>query len=309
MNMYIKIRKKKYSVNDIVFNIINTIIMIFLVAVTLYPFLNTLAVSFNDGLDAVRGGIYLWPRVFSLKNYQSIFLDGFQSPVVNAFFISVARTVLSAVINIFLTGMLAYCLSRKEYIFNKFITIVFVLTMYFNAGLIPNFLLIKSLNLYGSFWVYVIPGMISAFNVIVVRTYIQTIPESFIESARLDGAGDFRIFIQIIFPLSKPALAVVGMFVTIFSWNNWFDTYLYNPSNQKYSTLQYELQKLLASSVQQNQGINAVSSAAEAGSVQQVTPISMQAAITVVAMVPILLIYPFMQRYFIAGLNVGGVKE
>ena len=233
MNMYIKIRKKKYSVNDIVFNIINTIIMIFLVAVTLYPFLNTLAVSFNDGLDAVRGGIYLWPRVFSLKNYQSIFLDGFQSPVVNAFFISVARTVLSAVINIYLTGMLAYCLSRKEYIFNKFITIVFVLTMYFNAGLIPNFLLIKSLNLYGSFWVYVIPGMISAFNVIVVRTYIQTIPESFIESARLDGAGDFRIFIQIIFPLSKPALAVVGMFVTIFSWNNWFDTYLYNPSNQK----------------------------------------------------------------------------
>lgn len=305
--MYIKVCKRKHNVKDIVFHTFNISAMLVLVVVTLYPFINTLAISFNDGLDTVRGGIYLWPRKFSLQNYRSIFISG---TIFNAFFISVARTVLSTVINVFLTGMLAYCLSRKNYIFNKFITVVLVLTMYFNAGLIPGYLLIKNLGLHGNFWVYIVPTMISAFNVIVVRTYIQTIPESLIESARLDGAGDFRIFIQIIFPLCKPALAVIAMFVAIASWNNWFDTYLYCSSKQELSTLQYELQKLLASSFQQNQSVNVYTgSAAAADMANQVTPVSIQAAITIVAMVPILFVYPFLQRYFVVGLNVGGVKE
>lgn len=306
--MYVKIGKRKHSLNDIIFHTFNGVIMLFLVVVTLYPFLNTLAVSFNEGMDTIRGGIYLWPRKFSLQNYRAIFVSG---TIFNAFFISVARTVLAAAINIFLTGMLAYCLSRKEYIFNKFITVVFVLTMYFSAGLIPGYLLIKSLGLYGNFLVYIIPGMISAFNVIVVRTYIKTIPESLIESAKLDGAGDFLIFLKIIFPLCKPALAVIGMFVTIGSWNNWFDTYLYCSSKQELSTLQYELQKLLASSFQQSQSVNQFTGSALGAELanNMVTPIAMQAAITIVAMVPILFVYPFLQRYFVVGLNVGGVKE
>jgi len=277
------------------------------VAITLYPFLNTLAISFNEGLDSIRGGIYLWPRKFSLQNYRAVFISG---TVINAFFVSVARTVITVALNVFLTGMLAYCLSRKEYIFNKFITIVVVVTMYFNAGLIPNFLLIKTLGLIGSFWVYVIPCLISGFNVIVVRTYISTIPESLVESARLDGAGDFKIFLRIIFPLCKPALAVIAMFVAIWQWNSWFDTYLYASSNQKLSTLSYELQKLLASSFTQSQSTQTVTSGlgAEIASTM-VTPIAMQAAITIVAMVPIICVYPFVQRYFVTGLNVGGVKE
>jgi putative aldouronate transport system permease protein len=227
-----------------------------------------------------------------------------------AFIISVLRTVITVILNVFLTAMMAYCLSRKEYIFNKFITIAVVLTMYFNAGLIPGFLLIKNLGLYGSFWVYVIPTLISAFNVIVVRTYIGSIPESLVESARLDGAGDFRIFLRIIFPLCKPALAVIAMFVAIWQWNNWFDTYLYTSSKQHLSTLSFELQKLLASSFSQGQSAQAATSgigAELAGGM--VTPIAMQAAITIVAMVPIIMVYPFVQRYFVTGLNVGGVKE
>lgn len=305
--MYIKIGSKRYKLGDVVFHTFNTIFLLFLVVVTLYPFINTLAISFNEGLDSVRGGIYLWPRKFSLQNYRAVFISG---TVVNAFFVSVARTVITVALNVFLTGMLAYCLSRKEYIFNKFITIMVVMTMYFNAGLIPNFLLIKKLGLYGSFWVYVIPCLISGFNVIVVRTYITTIPESLVESARLDGAGDFKIFVRIIFPLCKPALAVIGMFVAIWQWNSWFDTYLYASSNQSLSTLSYELQKLLASSFSQSQSTQAVSSGL-AGELAggMVTPIAMQAAITIVAMVPIICVYPFVQRYFVTGLNVGGVKE
>jgi len=305
--MYIKFRNKRYKLNDVVFHFFNTIILLFLVAITLYPFLNTLAISFNEGLDSIRGGIYLWPRKFSLQNYRAVFISG---TVINAFFVSVARTVITVALNVFLTGMLAYCLSRKEYIFNKFITIVVVVTMYFNAGLIPNFLLIKTLGLIGSFWVYVIPCLISGFNVIVVRTYISTIPESLVESARLDGAGDFKIFLRIIFPLCKPALAVIAMFVAIWQWNSWFDTYLYASSNQKLSTLSYELQKLLASSFTQSQSTQTVTSGlgAEIASTM-VTPIAMQAAITIVAMVPIICVYPFVQRYFVTGLNVGGVKE
>ncbi len=305
--MYIRFRNKRYKLSDVIFNIVNVIFLLFLVVVTLYPFLNTLAVSFNDGLDSVRGGIYLWPRQFSLQNYRSVFISG---TVINAFFVSVARTVISVTLNVFLTAMMAYCLSRKEYIFNKFITIAVVLTMYFNAGLIPGFLLIQKLGLYGSFWVYVIPALISAFNVIVVRTYMSSISESLIESARLDGAGDFKIFIRLVLPLCKPALAVVGMFVAIWQWNNWFDTHLYASSKQNLSTLSYELQKLLASSFSQGQTAQAATSgigAELAGGM--VTPIAMQAAITIVAMVPIIMVYPFVQRYFVTGLNVGGVKE
>lgn len=305
--MYIRFRNKRYKLKDVVFNTFNVSLLLFIVVITLYPFINTLAVSFNDGMDTVRGGIYLWPREFSLQNYRTVFITG---TIQNAFFISVLRTVISVVLNIFLTAMLAYCLSRKEYIFNKFITVAFVLTMYFNPGLIPGFLLIKKLGLYGNFLVYIVPGLISAFNVIVVRTYISSIPESLVESAKLDGAGDFKIFLKIIFPLCKPALAVIGMFVAIWSWNNWFDTYLYAPSKQGLSTLSYELQKLLASSFSQSQTAQAASSgigAELAGGM--VTPIAMQAAITIVAMVPILFVYPFVQRYFVTGLNVGGVKE
>ena len=304
--MYIKIGRKKHSLADVAFNTFNAIVMIFLIVSTLYPFLNTLAVSFNDGTDALRGGIRLWPRMFTWQNYKTVFVGG---TIFRSFFIYVSRTILAAAINFFLTAMMGYCLSRKEYVLNKLITVVFVLTMYFSAGLIPQYLLIKKLGLLNSFWVYIIPGMISAFNVIVVRTYIQTIPESLVESARIDGAGDFKIFMRIIFPLAKPSLAVVGMFTIIYQWNSWFDTYLYAPSKQELSTLQYELQKLLASSFSQSTAQRATNPTAGEMASNLVTPVTLQAAITIIAMVPILCVYPLLQRYFIAGLNVGGVKE
>jgi putative aldouronate transport system permease protein len=302
------IKQRQLKIGDVIFNTFNTAFMLVLAVVTLYPFLNTIAVSFNDGLDTIRGGIYLWPRIFSLQNYKAVFFSG---SVYNAFFVSVARTVISTVLNLFLTTMLSYTLSRKEYILRKQITVIVVLTMYFNAGLIPNYFLIKGLGLLNTFWVYVIPTLISGFNMIVIRTYILSIPESLVESARIDGAGDFRIFIKVIFPLCKPVLATIALFVAVGSWNTWFDTFIYCSSRQDLSTLQYELMKLLSSTSNANAnpamaaGIGANSQSA-AG---LVTPLSIRAAITIVAAMPIIVVYPFLQKHFIVGLSVGSVKE
>lgn len=298
----------KGKLEPVLFTTFNTVFMICLVVVTLYPFLNTIAVSFNAGNDTIRGGIYLWPRAWTFQNYKAIFASG---TIYDAFLISVARTVLSTVLNIFLTTMLAYTLSRREYVFRQPITVVFVLTMYFSAGLIPSYFLIKDLNLINSFWVYIFPSMISAFNMIVIRTYIGTIPESLMESARIDGAGDFKIFMRVVFPLCKPVLATIALFVAVGAWNSWFDAFIYTSSRQHLSTLQYELMKLLSSTMNSNSNPNV---AAGVGMDQDsaralVTPLSIRAAITVVASVPILLVYPFMQKYFVVGLNVGSVKE
>ncbi len=300
--------RKPVRIGDVVFNTFNFVFMATLMIVTLYPFINTLAISFNNGVDTLRGGIYLWPREFSLQNYKAIFIGG---NVFHAFLVSVERTVLSTVTNLFLTTMLSFTLSRKEYVFRKPITIIFVLTMYFNAGIIPNYFLIKNLHLLNSFWVYVLPSMIAAFNMIVIRTFIIGIPESFVESARIDGAGDFRIFMQVIFPLCKPVLATIALFVAVGAWNTWFDTFLYCSSKQNLSTLQYELMKLLSSTQNFNSnpalaaGVGANSQTADT----MVTSLSIRSAITIVAAVPIIVVYPFLQRYFVVGLNVGGVKE
>lgn len=300
---------RKTSVGDRVFNIFNAIFMISLIVVTLYPFLNTLAISLNNSIDTMKGGIYIWPREFTLFNFQSVFAGG---TIYNAFLVSLSRTILSTILNIFFTTMLAYALSRKEYVFRKLITTVFVMTMYFNAGLIPGYFLIKGLGLLNSFWVYILPSMVGAFNLIVIRTYIKSLPDSMIEAAKIDGAGEFRIFIQVVFPLCKPVLAVIGLFVAVGAWNTWFDTFLYASSNKSLSTLQYELMKLLASSM--NTSATAASTFAQhahdgQNTSNSVTPQSVRAAITIVTAVPILLVYPFLQKYFVVGMNVGSVKE
>jgi len=288
----------------IIFTTLNTTFLLALAAVMVYPLLNTLAISLNDGMDAVRGGIGIWPRAFSLQNYNVVFN---MSTIYQAFFMSVLKTVVVVATNLFFTSMLAYALSRKEFIFRRSITLIFVLTMYFDAGLIPNYLLIKDLGMLNSFQAYWVPTIISAFNLIVLRTYMKSIPEEIIESARADGAGEFRTWWQIVMPLCKPALAVVGLFVAVGSWNAWLDTLLYNSGDPALSTLQYELQKLLASSM--NAGMNSVAATGSAASGAQVTtPIALRSAITMVAAVPILFVYPFLQKHFVSGLTIGSVK-
>ena len=298
------LKKKPGQKRDIVFPFINGVILCVLMLVTLYPVLNTVAISFNDGTDAVRGGIGIWPRVFSTEAYKSLLSD---EQIFNAFFISVSRTVITTVLNVVLTSMLAFALSRKEYVLRGFITLLMVLTMYVNAGLIPNYLLIsKTLKLSKSFWVYIIPTMFSCFNMIVVRTYINGLPEALAESARIDGANDLRIFWQIIYPLCMPVLATVALFVAVGSWNQWFDTQLYNGSKKNLYTLQYLLKMKLATSMQ---SMNAANTSADAlVNATKSTPVTIRCAITVVSAAPILVVYPFLQRYFVTGMVLGGVK-
>jgi putative aldouronate transport system permease protein len=296
--------RRKRTVEQIIFTTLNTTFLLALAALMIYPLLNTLAISLNDGNDAVRGGIGIWPRVFSLQNYNVVFN---MTTIYQAFFMSVLKTVVVVATNLFFTSMLAYALSRKEFIFRRSITLIFVLTMYFDAGLIPNYLLIKDLGMLNSFQAYWVPTIISAFNLIVLRTYMKSIPDEIIESARTDGAGEFRTWWQIVMPLCKPALAVVGLFVAVGAWNSWLDTLLYNSGDPALSTLQYELQKLLASSM--NAGMNSVAATGSAQSGGQVTtPIALRSAITMVAAVPILFVYPFLQKHFVSGLVIGSVK-
>lgn len=294
-------KKIKMSKADIAFYTFNSIFMAVFVIVTLYPVLNTLAISFNDGLDALRGGIYLLPRKFSVKNYITVFK---KDDLLVGAYVSVARTIVGTALSLIACAILAFIVSRKNFLFAKQLSLFWVVTMYVNGGMIPVFLLYKGLHLTNSFWVYVIPGMVSAFNMLVIRTYMNGIPDSFEESAQLDGAGYTTIFLNIISPLCKPVYATVALFVAVYQWNSWFDVMLYNRMSDKLTTLQYELMKLLASVTSQSTSAQSMKN-----STSSITPTSIRAAASIVTMLPIICIYPFLQQYFVSGLTLGGVKE
>jgi putative aldouronate transport system permease protein len=181
--------------------------------------------------------------------------------------------------------------------------------MYIDGGLVPTYFLMRSLKLTNSFWVYVLPGLVSAFNLIVIRTYIAGLSESYVESARIDGAGEFTIFLRIILPLCKPVLATIALFIAVDNWNAWFDTFLYNSANAQLSTLQYELMKVLQSANTMSGSLLQALSRAAAGTTNTVTPRAIRATMTIIVSVPIVAVYPFLQRYFVHGLTLGGIKE
>lgn len=294
--------KLKSSAMDKVFVACNTIFLVLFVIITLYPVLNTVAISFNDGIDAVRGGIHLWPRIFTLSNYKTVLN---QQNIITGAVVSVARTVLGTIFALVTNALLAYVVSRKRFLFRSQLSLFWVITMYVNGGMIPTLVLYRNLNLTNTFWVYVIPGMISAFNVLVLRTFMEGLPSALEESAMIDGANDFTIFTRIISPLCKPVYATVALFVAVGHWNSWFDAMLYNRMNTQYTTLQYELMKLLSSVMQQSGSATTGGNTAAAA----VTPVTVRAAATVVTMLPIILLYPFLQRYFVSGMTIGSVKE
>lgn len=291
------------SFGDKIVDVVIALFMGLVLIVMLYPLWNTLITSFNDARDSIKGSLYLWPRSWTLFNYQSVFKT---DKVYNAFLISVARTVLTMALNVLFSGLLAYILSHKGFMFRRFLTIFMVMTMYINAGLIPQYFLYRNLGLINNFWVYILPALVGPFNVIVIRTYINSLPPSLIESARIDGASELRIYFRIIFPLCLPVMATVALWVAVGSWNSWFDSFIFAPK-QELSTLQYEMMKILASSMQS--GVRQPDYLAESqASRNMVTPNSLRAAMTIVATVPILVVYPFLQKYFVT-INIGGVKE
>lgn len=270
---------------------------------TLYPFLNVLAISFNDSTDSIKGGITIYPRAFTLKNYETIFA---YPGLMTGLKISVLRTVVGTLLGLVSASMLAFTLSRADFQARRFVSTFLALTMYVSGGLIPGYILIKNLDMIGTFGVYVLPTLVSAFNVFVIRSFIDGLPYALQESAKLDGANDFTIYWRVILPLTKPALATIALFLAVGQWNSWIDTYLYNGSKEHLTTLQFELMKVIQSTTTNAdnfRGRNMTEVMA------QISPESVKMAITIVVTVPILVVYPFLQRYFVKGMTLGSVKS
>ncbi|CAM4465021.1 putative aldouronate transport system permease protein [Paenibacillus endophyticus] len=290
------------NTGDKVFDTFIYIFMTIVAIVTLYPFLNVLAISFNDSVDTVRGGITIYPREFTLKNYETIF--GFDGLLVG-FKNSVLRTVIGTAIGVLSASMMAYTLSRPDFQARRWMSVAFALTMYFTGGLIPGFLLMKNLGLIGTFSVYIIPALLSVWNVFVVRSYIDGLPYALQESAKIDGANDWTIFWKVILPLCQPVLATIALFIAVGHWNSWFDTYLFNNRSPENTTLQYELMKVLLSTQTGNNYRDPNAQQA----ISAVSPESIKMAITIVVTIPILMVYPFLQKYFVKGMTLGAVKS
>ena len=293
--------KKKYGAGDIAFEVFLVVFLVVFVFVTLYPVINTLAISFNDGFDTITHRIHFIPHAWTLDNYKAVFA---KESYRQAAIVTVARTFLGTLISLITNAILAYVISRKKFLFKKSFSIFWVITMYVNGGLIPTYIVFQKLHLTNSFWVYVIPGAVSAFNMLVIRNFMNAIPDSLEESAQIDGAGYFKIFVSIISPLCKPVYATITLFVAVYQWNAWFDAMIYNKMHDEYTVLQYELMKQLQTAMKSAGSVEGLKNSGTT-----ITPTSIRAAATIVTMVPILFVYPFLQRYFVTGLTIGGVKE
>ncbi|CAM3308666.1 carbohydrate ABC transporter permease [Paenibacillus lupini] len=291
------------SKGDVIFSAFNYILLLVLGIGTLFPFLNLAAISLNDAGDTLKGTIYIWPRVFTLENYSTIFANhGLAAAAIR----SVVRTVVGTALGVICTAMLAYALSRKEFFLRKTYNIILIITMYVNGGLIPLYLLIKNIGLMNHAAVYILPLLIGVFNVIIMRSYFEQLPEGIVESARIDGASDFQILFRIVLQISLPVLSTITLYIAVQHWNSWFDNYLYASRNENLNLLQYELQKILISSVNQVMSANTHIDATDA---RRTNPETIRAAMTIIVTLPILLVYPFLQKYFVKGMTVAAMKE
>ena len=278
--------------------------IIFLIMVLMYivPFLMVISVSFTDEMSLIVDGYRLWPAKFSTKAYEMIFSDPTQ--IINSYRTTIIFTAVAPFLAILIMGVMAYPLSRSNYKHRKFVTVLVLITMLFNAGMVPNYLLIvKYLKLNNTIWVYILPGLVGAYNLIVIRTNYRSLPKELTESAKIDGASEIRICFQIVMPLCKPVLASIGFLFMVNKWNDWMNSMLYITKPQLYS-LQYMLQRILNEAAYLKQ-------MAEAGTLMggEVFPTeSFRYAMALVAAGPVLCIFPFFQKYFAKGMTIGSVK-
>ncbi|OPH52061.1 sugar ABC transporter permease [Paenibacillus ferrarius] len=297
----------KLSAGEKIFKVVNYALIILLCLSIVLPFLNILALSFNAGKDAERGGIYFWPRVWTLENYHEVFTS---ANIGRAFAISIFRTVLGTVAGVFLSAMAAYTLKSKTMPGVRFFTLMIFFTMLFSGGIIPYYMLLKSLHLTNTIWVYVIPGLYSAWNLIILRTFFQQISISLEESAKLDGCSDFGIFMRIILPLSKPVLATISLFTAVGHWNDWFtgSFFVRTASIRPLSTL---LQEMLTRQDAIRESLMQMAGSSQMQMLQriQITGDSLKMATIIVVVAPIICVYPFIQKYFAKGAMIGSVKE
>ncbi|MEN6314224.1 MAG: carbohydrate ABC transporter permease [Clostridiaceae bacterium] len=284
--------------SDVIFDSFNYFILLILLLVTFYPFLYIVVASLSDPLKVLQSGsILLWPRGFNIGSYEMVF----RNPMISVGYCNtIMYVVIGTAINIFMTSLGAYVLSRKDLYGKKLLMLLIAFTMFFSGGLIPSYLLINKLNMMNTIWALVVPGAVSTWNLIVMRTSFEGIPDSMCESAKIDGANDFTILLKVILPLSLPILAVMTLFYSVGHWNSWFGALLYLRDRKMYP-LQLILREILIT--------NSVESMTT-GLSGDIDPVAenIKYATVVIATVPILLVYPFLQKYFVKGVMIGAIK-
>ncbi|MEC0248572.1 carbohydrate ABC transporter permease [Paenibacillus chitinolyticus] len=290
---------KRKTAGEAIFDSLNGLVMLLVCFVTLYPIWYVLVHSFNNGTDAMQGGIYWWPRVPSLDNYRAVFEN---TGIMKAMGITVAKTVIGTAAHVFFTSMVAYAFSRRELVGRQVYMMLGTVTLFFSGGLIPTYLLIRDLGLLDSFWVYILPAMFNFFDLIIFLAFFREIPAGLEEAAKIDGAGDFTIFCRVVFPVSMPVVATIALFHGVYQWNDYFTGMIYinNPDLQPIQTFLYRVVAQSSS--------NQMLAAAPGGMAKNVTSQSIKLATMVVTTLPIVLAYPFLQKYFVKGFMIGSIK-
>lgn len=289
----------KTSSSRRIFCVINYTLLAVLAFTTLYPFIYTLSMSFSTTKAATMTGLHLYPKEVSSMAYVMVFHN---KDLFTAYGNTLFRTILGTILALLVTSLYAYALSRKEMPNKKLFTAIILFTMLFNGGKIPTYLVIKEIGLLNNRFVYILPYLIGAYNVIVARSFFVSLPQALHESASLDGAGEFRIFFRIILPLSKPIIMTLALWMAVFHWNAWYDSMMYITDNKK-----IVVQALLQRIVQENNS-EIISQGVMNPDAMQYTAETVKAATIIVSIIPILAFYPFVQRYFIKGVMIGAVK-
>jgi putative aldouronate transport system permease protein len=298
LEIAIKVPKSKKIKENRVFNIFNIIFMSLFALVIIFPIWDIVVASFSNPDALAKPGIRVWPEEFSLESYKLVFKD---ATIWKAFLISILKTVVGVITHVMFTAMVAYGMSKKDLFGRNIYTAIGIGTMFFSGGMIPTYLLMKSLGLLDSFWVYIIPSLFSYYDMIILMNFFREIPDSLEESAKIDGAGAWTIFLKIILPLSTPVLATIALFNGVYQWNDYMTAKLYI-SNEALYPIQMKLYEIIVQT--QAQTMQTATSVVIPTSSE-----SIQLATIVIATVPIVLVYPFLQKYFIKGMMIGAVKE
>lgn len=288
----------KESLSYKIFKVFNVIVLLIIVYLTFYPFLNIVAQSFSSQAEINAGNVNLIPKGFNVETYKVIVRD-------KMFWINykntVVYTVTATAISIVMTSMFAYALSRKRLLGRKFFTMFAVFTMFFNGGLIPNYVLIQSLGFGNTMWAIVVPGAINVFNMLIMRTFFQNIPEELEDAAIIDGSSTYNTIVRIILPLSKPIMATMILFYAVAHWNSWFPAFIYLDKKELFPVTIY-LRNLIAGTEN-----SLTTGATSADDLVQIAS-NVKSVTMVLTVLPILSVYPFIQKYFVSGVMLGSVK-
>ncbi|MGO4697154.1 carbohydrate ABC transporter permease [Paenibacillus sp. 2TAB26] len=294
----------RLSTGDKVFQSLIYASLVILGIVMFYPFWNSLVISFNEGRDTALGGVTIWPRAFTLENYNVVFKD---TRLLNSFWISVMRTVIGTILSVFVTSLLAYGMSKRDLQLRNYYMIFFIVTMFFSGGLIPTFLLVRNLGLMNTFWVMIIPGLISVYHMIIFRTFFSALPDGLEESAKIDGCSNYGIFFRIVVPISGPIIATIGLFTAVGHWNDWFTGAIYI-SKDELLPIQTLLRQIMNSNIMTEMSSGNAIAMEHINRNRSITTKSLLMATMMVATIPIILTYPFLQKYFVKGVLIGSIK-